>query len=67
MFIGVEQFYLLLYSSKFQNNSPFSSNERLDFIEFQDAKLTKNEDFHKHDAADATCYFKGELVRLDIT
>ena len=27
------------------NSSPFSSGERLGFIEFQDAKFTKNEDF----------------------
>ena len=33
----------MLYSGKFQNNSPFRSGERLGFIEFQDVKLTKNE------------------------
>ena len=33
--------------------------ERLDFIEFQDAKLTKIEDFHKRDAADVTFSLKG--------
>ena len=53
----------MLYSGKFRNNSLFNSGERLDFIEFQDAKLTKNEDFHKRDAADATFFFNGELVR----
>ena len=31
----------MLYSGKFQNNSSFSSGERLGFIELQDAKLTK--------------------------
>ena len=41
-----------LYSGKFQNNSPFSSGGRLDLIEFQDAKLTKNDYFYKKDAAD---------------
>ena len=46
----------MLYSGKFQNNSPFSSRERLDFIEFQDAKLTKIED--KRDAADTTFSLK---------
>ena len=55
-----------MYPGKFQNNSPFSSRERLDFIENQDAKLTKNEDFHKRDAADATFFFKWKLVRWDI-
>ena len=52
----------MLYSGKFQNNSPFSSRERLNFIEFQDAKLTKIEDFHKRDATNATFFFKGKLV-----
>ena len=41
--------------------------KRLDFIEFQDAKLTKIEDFHKKDAADETFFFNGMLVRYDIT
>ena len=53
----------MLYSGKFRNNSPFSSGERLDFIEFQDAKLTKIEDFHIRDAADATFFFKAEFVK----
>ena len=59
----------MLYSGKFRNNSSFSSGERLDFIEFQDAKITKIEDFHKKkkDAADATVFFKDELVRQVIT
>ena len=56
------------YSDKFRNKSPFSSGERLDFIEFQDAKLTINEDFHKRDAADVFFFiFKGRLMRQDIT
>ena len=53
----------MLYSGKFQNNSLFSSGGMLDFIEFQDTKLTKNEDFHKRYAADVTFFFKGRLVR----
>ena len=53
----------MLYSGKFQNNSPFISGERLDFIELQDAKLTKNKDFHKKDAADVIFIIKGRLVR----
>ena len=53
----------MLYSGKFQNNSPFRSGERLGFIEFQDVKLTKNEDFHKRDAADVIFIFKGSLIR----
>ena len=58
----------MLYSGKFQNNSPFSSRERLDFIELQDAKVTKNDDFYKKkDAADATFFFIDKLVRKDIT
>ena len=52
----------MLYSGEFQNNSPFNSREQLDFIEFQVAKLTNIEDFHKRDAADATLFFKGKLV-----
>ena len=55
----------MLNSGKFQNNSPFSSGERLGFIELQDAKITKkNEDFHKTDAADVLviCIFKGRLM-----
>ena len=52
----------MLYSGKFQSNSPFNSREKLYFIEFQVAKLTKNEDFHKRDATDATVFFKGKLV-----
>ena len=48
----------MLYSGKFQNNSPFSSGERPDFIEFQDSKLTKIEYFHKRDAADVTVFLK---------
>ena len=35
----------MLYSGKFQNYSV--PGKRLDYIEFQDAKLTKIEDFHK--------------------
>ena len=57
----------MLYSGKFQNNSLFSSGESLDFIEFQDAKLTKIKDFHKRDAADVRFVFKGRLLRWDIT
>ena len=37
--------------------------KRLDFIEIEDAKLTKNEDFHIRGAADVTFFFKGRLVR----
>ena len=37
---------------KFQINLPLASGESLGFIEFQDAKLTKNESFHKRVAAD---------------
>ena len=54
----------MLYSGKFRNNSLFSSGERLDFIELQDAKLTKTEDFHiKKDAADVIFIFTGRLMR----
>ena len=61
----------MLYSGKFRNNSPFSSGERLDFVELQDAKLTKkkkkkkkkNEDFHKRDAAYVIFIFTGRLMR----
>ena len=45
----------MLYSD---NDSTFSSGERLGFIEFQEAKLTKIEDFHKGDAADVIFFFK---------
>ena len=55
----------MLYSGQFQYNSPYSSG--LDLIQFQDAKLTKIKDFHKRDAADVTFYFKGRLVRQDVT
>ena len=41
----------MLHCGKFRNYSPFSSGERLVFVELQDAKLIKNEDFHKRDAA----------------
>ena len=53
----------MLYSGKFRNNWPFSSGNRLDLIALQDAKLTKSEDLHKKDAADAIFFFKGKLVR----
>ena len=56
-----------MYSGKFQNNSPISSEERLNFIEFQDVKLTKIEDFHKRDAADVKIVFTGILMRYAIT
>ena len=36
--------------------------KRLDFIEFQDAKLTKIEDFHKSDAADVIFSFERRLM-----
>ena len=48
----------MLCSGNFRNNSPFSSGERLDFIELQDAKLTKNVDFHKRDAADVIYLYR---------
>ena len=56
----------MLYSGKFRNNSPFISGERLDFIELQDAKLTKNKNVHRK-AARVIFIFKGRLVRKDIT
>ena len=57
----------MLYLGKFQNNSPFSSVEKLGFIELQDAKLTINEDFQKRDAASVIFNFKGRLMRQDVT
>ena len=53
----------MLYKGKFRNISPFSSGERLAFIELQDAKLTKTEDFHKKNAADVVFIFKRRLMR----
>ena len=54
----------MLYLGKFRNNSPFTSWERLDFSELQDAKLTKKKKkkkmnifFYKRDAADVIFIF----------
>ena len=53
----------MLYPGKFRNNSPFSSGVRLDFIELQDVKLTKNENFYKRDVSDVIIIFTGRLMK----
>ena len=53
----------MLYLGKFRNILPFNSGERVNFVELQGAKLTKNGDFHKRDVADVIFTIKGRLMR----
>ena len=50
---------LQCYFLMFQNNLLFTSRNKLCFIELQDEKLSKIEDFHKRVFADVIFSFKG--------